>query len=163
LGVLLVNAALDKLDWYPPRYMGTAFENGYVNDMIWDAFSGWVGLESYDEGNVVGERFLDRYETVYGRRPGYVVPVLNYDIANSFVHAFADAEPLSPLGVKEALERVKMLPAACGSEGTRISFGKYDRMGWMGPRYLVARTLDPVGKKNGTLWQTQLFHRFLHD
>ena len=32
-------------------------------------------------------------------------------------YAFADAAPLSPLGVKDALERVKMLPAACGSPG----------------------------------------------
>jgi branched-chain amino acid transport system substrate-binding protein len=163
LGVLMVNQALDELNWYPPRYMGTAFENGYVNEIVWEAFRGWIGLESYDEGNTLGQQFLDRYEAAYGRRPEYIIPVVNHDVANVFVQAFSDAEPLSPRGVKEALERVKMLPAASGSEGTRISFGKYDRMGWMGPRYLVARTMDPDGKKNGTLWKTNLFHRFLHD
>jgi len=61
------------------------------------------------------------------------------------LHAFADAHPLSPRGVKESLERVKMLPAAAGAPGTRISFGKWTRRGWMGAGYLVARELDPDG------------------
>jgi branched-chain amino acid transport system substrate-binding protein len=47
--------------------------------------------------------------------------------------------------VKEALERVKMLPAAAGAPGTRISFGKWTRRAWMGAGYLVARRLDPDG------------------
>jgi branched-chain amino acid transport system substrate-binding protein len=48
--------------------------------------------------------------------------------------------------VRDALERVKLVPAASGSQGTRISFGKWSRMGWMGAGYLTARTLDPDGK-----------------
>jgi hypothetical protein len=35
-----------------------------------------------------------------------------------------------------------MLPAASGSAGTRISFGKWTRRGWMGAGYLVAREFD---------------------
>jgi hypothetical protein len=45
--------------------------------------------------------------------------------------------------VKEALERVKMIPAASGSPGTRLSFGKWMRRGWVGTGYLVARQLEP--------------------
>jgi hypothetical protein len=70
---------------------------------------------------------------------------MNRDFATVLLHAFADARPLSPRGVKEALERVKMLPAAAGSPGTRLSFGKWTRRGWMGAGYLVARQLDPDG------------------
>ena len=58
-------------------------------------------------------------------------------------YAFADAAPLSPLGVKEALERVKMLPAACGSPGTRISFGPWLHRGWVGAGYLVRAVARP--------------------
>ena len=36
-----------------------------------------------------------------------------------------------------------MLPAASGAPGTRLSFGKWTRRGWMGAGYLVARELDP--------------------
>jgi hypothetical protein len=49
--------------------------------------------------------------------------------------------------VKEALERVKMLPAAAGSPGTRISFGEWTHRGWMGAGYLTARQFTGEGKK----------------
>jgi ABC-type branched-subunit amino acid transport system substrate-binding protein len=142
-GLLQVNPALAELDWDPPRLLGTAFQNAWINQLVWDAILGWTGLDQYDEGNLVGQRFLDQYQEQYGRRPEYCVPVVNRDLATVLLHAFADARPLTPRGVKEALERVKMLPAASGAQGTRLSFGKWTRRGWMGAGYLVARQLEP--------------------
>lgn len=159
LGVAEINVVLRSLDWDPPRYMGTAFETGF-NEQLWDAFLGWVGLEQYDEANPVGQQFLDRFEAAYGHRPEYYGPLLWRDAATALLHAFADAAPLSPRGVKEALERVKMLPAACGSPGTRISFGKWSHRGWVGAGYLVARTLDPEGKAVGKFWKSSLVGRY---
>ena len=144
-GVVRVNPALEKVGWDPPRYMGTAFQNAWINDAMWNAMLGWVGVDQYDPANSVGQRFLDEFEDAYGRRPEYCVPVVNRDLATVLVHAFADAHPLTPRGVKEALERVKMLPAASGAPGTYVSFGKWTRRGWMGAGYLVARTLDADG------------------
>jgi len=144
-GMLGVNTALDALGWDPPRFMGTAFENAFINPLLWQAMMGWTGLDQYDEDNLVGQRFLDDYEDAYGRRPEICVLPVNRDLATVILHALADAHPLSPRGVKEALERVKMLPAASGSPGTRLSFGKWTRRGWMGSGYLVARKLDPDG------------------
>jgi ABC-type branched-subunit amino acid transport system substrate-binding protein len=145
-GVVLINPVFQELDWDPPRFMGTSFQNAWINKIVWDAIVGWTGLDQYDEGNVVGQQFLDRYQARYGRRPEYCVPVVNRDLATVLLHAFANARPLSPKGVKEALERVRLLPAASGSPGTRISFGKYAHRGWMGAGYLVARRLDPDGQ-----------------
>ena len=144
-GVFRINPELVALEWDPPRYMGTAFQNAWLNPAMWNAIVGWTGLDQYDEGNAVGQQFLDRFEAATGRRPEYCVPVVNRDLATVLLHAFADAHPLTPRGVKEALERVKMLPAASGAPGTRLSFGKWTRRGWMGAGYLVARTLDPDG------------------
>ena len=143
LGVVGVNAALAALDWDPPRYMGTSWENGYMNDEIFQAHLGWIGLDQYDEENQVAEAFLDRFEAATGRRPGYYSPIYGHDVAQTFAAALANAEPLSPRGVMEALERVKMLPAACGEPGTRISFGNWTRRGWMGAGYLIAREVTP--------------------
>jgi ABC-type branched-subunit amino acid transport system substrate-binding protein len=162
LGVAEINVALEALDWDPPRYMGTAFETGF-NEHLWDAYLGWIGLEQYDEGNAVGQQFLDQYEAAYGDRPAYYGPLLWRDCAMAFLYAFADAAPLSPLGIKEALERVKMLPAACGSAGTRISFGRWMHRGWVGAGYLVARTLDPDGKELGKYWKSSLVGRYGQD
>ena len=118
--------------------MGTAFENAWINPVMWQAIVGWTGLDQYDESNPVGQQFLDRFEAATGRRPQYCAPVVNRDLATVFLHAFADAHPLTPRGVQEALERVKMVPAASGAPGTHLSFGKWTRRGWMGAGYLVA-------------------------
>ncbi len=144
-GVVGVSAALATLGWDPPRYMGTAFQNAWINEVIWNAMVGWTGIDQYDDTNLVGQAFLDEFEAAYGRRPEYCVPVVNRDVATVLLHAFADAHPLTPRGVRDALERVKMLPAASGAPGTFLSFGKWIRRGWMGAGYLVSRQLDPDG------------------
>ena len=122
-GILHVNAALEALGWDPPRFTSTAFQNAWISPVLWNALLGWTGIDQYDEANLVGQRFLDQYEAAYGRRPQYCVPVVNRDIATVLLRAFADARPLSPRGVKEALERVKMLPAATGAPGTMLRSG----------------------------------------
>jgi branched-chain amino acid transport system substrate-binding protein len=141
-GVVQLNEALSELGWSPPRYMGTAWENAVFSRSVREAYLGWIGLDLYDEGNAVGMEFIDRFEQRYGRRLEYFVPVVSRDFAMIVVQALADAKPLSPRGVCQALERVKMLPAASGSAGTRISYGKWTRRGWMGAGYLVAREFD---------------------
>jgi ABC-type branched-subunit amino acid transport system substrate-binding protein len=147
LGVVGFNTALAEIGWDPPRYAGTAFEDAYASDELRAEYMGWVGLEQYDEENPVAQAFLDRYQAAYGKRPEYFMPVLIHDMANCVIEALANAAPLSPRGVKEALERVKMLPAACGSKGTRISFGEWTRRGWMGAGYLTARQFTGDGFK----------------
>jgi ABC-type branched-subunit amino acid transport system substrate-binding protein len=147
-GIVRISPVLAELGWDPPRYMGTAFQNAWINPIMWNAILGWTGIDQYDEANPVGQAFLDEYEEAYDRRPQYCVPVMNRDFATVLLHAFADAHPLTPKGVKEALERVKMIPAAGGAPGTYLSFGKWTRRGWMGAGYLVARTLDPDGESS---------------
>jgi len=144
-GVVFVNPALAELNWDPPRFAGTAFQNAWINDVMWQALTGWTGLDQYDEGNPVGQAFLDEFERLHNRRPQWCVPVVNRDVAVAILHALVDAHPLSPRGVKEALERVKSIPAASGAPGTRISFGSWTRRGWMGCGYLVARQLEADG------------------
>jgi len=75
---------------------------------------------------------------------------VNRDLATVFLHAFADAHPLTPRGVQEALERVKVVPAASGSAGlpvVRSVDSGPGAGGWAG--YLVARELDPDGVTSG--------------
>src|ERR1700743_2026461 len=118
-GIVFINPALQAVDWDPPRFTTTAFQNAWVNPIMWNAFTGWIGVDQYDEANQTGQDFLDRYAQKYdGRRPEYCVPPVNRDVAATLVRAFADAHPLSPRGVKEALERVTMMPAASGRAGT---------------------------------------------
>jgi ABC-type branched-subunit amino acid transport system substrate-binding protein len=148
LGLLGMNAALEQIGWMPRRYTTTAFEFAATNPMWRRQLAGWIGLDQYDERNRTGQAFLDRFEARYGRRPAYFFPLYCYDIGRMMMSALAGARPLTGRGVKEALERVKMLPAATGAPGTRLRFGKFIRQGWVGSEYLVARRVLPDGSRS---------------
>ncbi len=142
-GPIVINRALEKLGWKPPRYTISSWETGFMLSAVQEAYFGWIGMEQYDETNKLGAAMLNRFEARYKRRPRYFAPFVGYDIGNTIANGIALASSLSPEGVKEGLEKVKMLPAACGAPGTRISFGKWARRGWVGEGYMVAREFDP--------------------
>lgn len=139
LGLVGMNAALEDLGWMPPRYTTTAFEFTATSTWWREQLAGWTGLDQYDERNETGREFLDRFEASYGRRPEYFFPLYCYDIGRLMMLALAAARPLTGQGVKDALEKIKMLPAASGAPGTRMRFGRYIRNGWVGSEFLVAR------------------------
>jgi ABC-type branched-subunit amino acid transport system substrate-binding protein len=143
LGIPGMNDALEAIGWMPPRYTTTAFEFCAKSQWWRDQMRGWIGLDQYDERNRTGQDFLDRYEAEHGERPAYYFPLYCYDIGRMMAMALSTARPLTGAGVKDALERIKMVPAACGAPGTRLRFGKHIRHGWMGSEFLVARRVLP--------------------
>lgn len=143
LGIPGMNAALEEIGWMPPRYTTTAFEFASTNAWWRGQLAGWVGLDQYDERNTTAQEFLNRFNDCYGRRPAYFFPVYCYDVGRLMVTAVAKARPLTGPGVKQALEKIKMLPAASGAPGTRLRFGRYIRHGWVGGEFLVARRVLP--------------------
>lgn len=145
LGLPGMNEALSHIGWLPPRYTTTAFEFAATSDWWRHQLAGWIGLDQYDERNETARQFLDAFEARYGHRPEYFFPIYCYDIGRLMMLAMAQARPLTGPGVKEALERIKMLPAASGAPGTRLRFGKYIRHGWVGSEFLVARRVLPDG------------------
>ncbi|SEQ18815.1 ABC transporter substrate-binding protein [Mycolicibacterium nivoides] len=145
LGLIGMNAALEHIGWMPPRYTTTAFEFAATSPWWREQLAGWIGLDQYDERNRTGQAFLDRFERAYGRRPEYFFPLYCYDVGRLMMTALAGARPLTGPAVKEALERIKMLPAATGAPGTRLRFGKFIRHGWVGSEFLVARRVLPDG------------------
>jgi ABC-type branched-subunit amino acid transport system substrate-binding protein len=148
LGLIGMNAALEQIGWVPPRYTTTAFEFAATSDWWRQQLAGWIGLDQYDERNEVARDFLDRFEARNGRRPEYFFPPYCYDIGRIMMLAIAAARPLTGAGVKDALEKVKMLPAASGAPGTRMRFGRYIRNGWVGSEFLVARRVLPDGSRS---------------
>lgn len=139
LGVQHINAGLKEIGWMPRRYTCTAFEFAANSQMWREHLAGWVGLDQFDERNEVGRAFLDRFEAKHGRRPAFYWPLLAYDVGRMMLTAVATARPLTGKGVKAALERIKMMPAATGAPGTRLRFGRFIRHGWVGSEFLVAR------------------------
>ena len=162
LGHVHINTALAKLKWNPPRYMGTAWQAAYLSDALWDSLLGWVGLDQYDEDNDVGQAFLDKFERRHGYRPAFFMPLLARDLAAILLHAFADSHPLSHDGVRNALERVRLLPTASGARGMRASFGPWMHKGWVGTGYLIAREVE-ADRKTHRLVDRDVFGDTLPD
>lgn len=137
------NEALRAADWDPPRYTTTAFEMAYISDEWMQQLVGWIGLDSFDERNEVGQAFLARFEARYGRRRDYFTPCYGHDVGTVIAHGLAGARPLTGEGVRDAIERIKLVPSASGAPGTCLRFGRYIRQGWMGTDYLVTRRVLP--------------------
>lgn len=137
--------ALQAADWDPPRYTTTAFEMAHISAEWMRHLRGWIGLDSYDERNEVGQAFLDRFEARYGRRPGHSMPGLAHDVATVIVRGLAAARPLTGEGVRSGIEQVKLVPSASGAPGTFLRFGRFIRQGWLGSDYLIARRVLPDG------------------
>jgi hypothetical protein len=94
----------------------------------------------------VGQQLLQRIEAEFGRKVQQeYLACYGYDLAQLIVHALGDARPMTGAGVRDALERVKFLPAASGGVGTLLRFGKYMHHGWVGSEYFVARRVLPGG------------------
>ncbi len=71
-GAVMVNPALAELDWDPPRFAGTAWQNAWINPVMWSTFMGWTGIDQYDESNTVGQQFLDQFEQRMRSQAGVV-------------------------------------------------------------------------------------------
>jgi hypothetical protein len=69
---------------------------------------------------------------------GGPVGVAAYDIGRLLGEALARCAHLTRAGLRDALERVKQLPATSGLGGTTMGFGHYDHAALKG-HYLVLR------------------------
>ncbi|MGE0384995.1 MAG: ABC transporter substrate-binding protein [Gammaproteobacteria bacterium] len=131
--------------WTVPRvttsiFMGSIPDLGYGFQPSF--YEGWIGVDQFDERNTVLQAVYDRFETRFKRRPPlHCYLAIGFDMGNVMARALSMAHPATPDGLREALERVRMLPAAIGGPGTVISFAPYDHRGYKGD-YIVMRTME---------------------
>ena len=129
-----VALGLDELDWHPPVVANSALMFGYARPEWRDGWAGWEYLDAIADDN-------ERRRTIGESSPTIAagpVPCALVDIGRLAGEAIARADHLTRAGVRDALERVKRLPAACGYEGTTMGFGVYDH-GALAGEYLVLR------------------------
>lgn len=144
-GAELFKAArdLEAEGWLPHRVMSTMFLgtiDGLGHGFSLEQFEGWAGVDQYDERNPVFTDLLDRYEKRFGVRPVHCYVAQGYDLGNVLAEALATVGTFTPEAVHDALERVRMLPAATGGPGNVIGFGPHDHRGYKG-QYVVMREI----------------------
>jgi len=80
--------------------------------------------------------FLDRYEARYGDRPRHAYCTQGYDWGACLAEAMSMMRPATPEALRDALERVRCLPAVTGSANTTISFAPYDHRAYKGDKWV---------------------------
>jgi ABC-type branched-subunit amino acid transport system substrate-binding protein len=129
-----VALALGDAAWSGPVLANSALMFGYARPDWRDGWAGWEYVDAIADDNE-RRRVLTELEPSLAAAP---VPCALVDIGRLAAEALTRADHLTRDGIRDALERVKRLPAACGSEGTTMGFGVYDHAALAG-EYLVLR------------------------
>jgi branched-chain amino acid transport system substrate-binding protein len=135
----LLNEALNRLGWDPPRIMGTAFMF-YL--MGFEKFEGWVGIDQLDPSNPLVNGFHDRFVNRYGQSPPLwpnAIPVLAYDTARVLIEGLFRAPVLSGPGLKAGLEAIRFMPSTTGGPRTHIACSPYEHGMFRGDWLLYGR------------------------
>jgi len=126
--------AVAKEGWKVPVVANSALMFGYAR-RDWRAdWEGWVYVDTVSDENSARAALAGRS----ARSAAGPVGVAAYDIGRLLGEALARTAHLTRDGVRDALERVKRLPAASGLEGTTMGFGNWDH-GALKGSYLVLR------------------------
>ena len=126
---------LDAAGWDVPVVANSALMFGYARKDWRAGWEGWVYVDTVSDGNRVRQALRERSP----RTAAGPVGVAAYDIGRLVGEAAVRCQHLTRDGMRDALERVKQLPAASGVDGTTMGFGRFDH-GALKGRYLVLRT-----------------------
>lgn len=126
--------------WNIPRVMNDAFFAAYL-PQYGARMEGWVGTTMWDDANEVTAELFADYRKRYPDEapPPHEMMSLYRDGMVTALEGVLLAPILTPEGIKRGLERIQLLPSACGGPRTCISFGRYDRRGLKGPDIMVLR------------------------
>jgi ABC-type branched-subunit amino acid transport system substrate-binding protein len=128
--------ALTAADWRPRVVANSALMFGYAYPEWVADWEGWTYVDAWSEQNPrLAALLADRSDgdTVFP-----MTVASGDDMGRLLVEGLAGAEILTRAGVKDALERVKCLPATLGTPGTTMGFGQWERSALKGG-FLVLR------------------------
>ena len=129
-----VAVGLAALAWDVPVVANSALMFGYVRPEWRDGWRGWEYLDAIADDNET-RRHLAALDAPSAAGP---VGCALFDMGRLVGEALARTDHLTRSGIRDALERIKLLPATCGVEGTTMGFGHYDH-GALNGQYLVLR------------------------
>ncbi len=129
-----VALGLAELDWDLPVVANSALMFGYARPEWRDGWAGWEYIDAIADDNEARRALAGRDPATAAGPVGCAL----HDIGRLIGEALARTENLTRADVRDALERIKLLPATCGTEGTKMGFGHYDHAALTGT-YLVLR------------------------
>lgn len=132
--------AMAEAGWRPPVTTNSALMFGWADPALRGLWEGWTYVDAWSERNPRLQALLAVDPARQQQSP--MMYAAGDDLGRLLVEALVGAEQLTPAGVKEALERVKCLPASLGGPGTTMSFGHWDRAALKGEFLVLRRWQD---------------------
>jgi branched-chain amino acid transport system substrate-binding protein len=129
-----VALAIEAEGWDIEVVANSSLMFGYQMRDWRDGWEGWTYTDTVSDHNEARNALGE----ISKRTAAGPVGVAAYDIGRLAGAALARAAHLTRAGVRDALERVKRMPASSGLPGTIMGFGCYDHAALKGP-YLVLR------------------------
>jgi branched-chain amino acid transport system substrate-binding protein len=108
---------------------------GYARPDWRDGWEGWVYIDGIADDNRVRAALREKSRASAGGPIGCAA----YDMGRLIGEAVARSAHLTRAGIRDGLEKVKRMPAACGVDGTFMGFGNQDHAALKGD-YLVLRS-----------------------
>lgn len=129
-----VALAVAEAGWDVPVVANSALMFGYAQRDWRAGWEGWVYVDTVADDNPSRRALAERSRATAAGPVG----VAAYDIGRLLGEAIARAVHLTRPGIRDALERVKRLPASSGLAGTTMGFGVWEHAALKGD-YLVLR------------------------
>lgn len=133
VGTVVARARHD-VGWEAPALMNTAGLRGY-DKSYGTEIDGWVYVDMVADDNPVR---ADLEHRSGGPAVSPMTRAVGHDLGQLVAEGLCHAPELTREGVRDGLERVKLIPAAEGHAGTTLGFGHWDR-GALHGEYLVLR------------------------
>lgn len=127
--------ALAGAGWEVPVFTNSALMFGYLNPAWTDVWEGWTYVDGVSDDNRLLGELRRRIGDAGPPGPGAAAA---YDMGRLVAEGISRAVHLTRDGVRDGLERIKMLPASIGREGTTMGFGRWERSALKGD-FLVLR------------------------
>ncbi len=120
--------AMTTAGWQLPAVANSALMFGYAYPDWTTHWEGWTYADAWSERNPRLSALLKERQAEMPDRPVFPMTLAaGDDLGRLLAEALANTESLTRRGIRDALERIKCLPATLGLPGTTMGFGHWER------------------------------------
>ncbi len=135
LSAFPLGQAVAQAGWEVPVVANSALMFGYAYPEWTKVWEGWVYADAVSEDNRLLAHL--KREIGSGAAPGPGLAAA-YDLGRLVAESVGRSVHLTREGLRDGLEKIKLLPATIGREGTTMGFGRWERSALKG-EFLVLR------------------------
>ncbi|SCW96111.1 ABC-type branched-chain amino acid transport system, substrate-binding protein [Sphingobium faniae] len=138
-----IASAMRRMNWEPGlKICGLTFVGAHPGFDGPEPFEGWVGLDQFHEENDVMQAMATAFQARFDRDGANMWTAHGYDEGRLMAMALGRAGAATRAAIRDALETIRMVPAAVGGPGNMMSFGPHDHRAYKGDYFVIRRIVE---------------------